>query len=140
MGKPKKSEKLIKERREKIRSTGSKEQRNFIRTGVSIPVVMHILGKKSEKKINAHAWNISASGMMIECPVNMAVGINTAIDMAPPQSLNPIHCRGKVVWVFKSPKKNMYNYGIELTAIEEDNKNTFLKFLCDIIYHLSKTV
>ena len=31
-----------------------------------------------------------------------------------------------------------YDIGIELTEIEEDNKNTFLKFLCDLIYNLSK--
>ena len=29
-----------------------------------------------------------------------------------------------------------FDVGTELVDIEEDNKNTFLKFLCDLIYNL----
>lgn len=53
---------------------------------------------------------------------------------------NPVHAKGKVVWKKRlSLEDNApYDIGIELTGIEEDNKNTFLKFLCDLIYNLPK--
>jgi len=53
---------------------------------------------------------------------------------------NPVHAKGKVVWIKQlSLEDNApFDVGIELTEIEEDNKNTFLKFLCDLIYNLPK--
>jgi c-di-GMP-binding flagellar brake protein YcgR len=53
---------------------------------------------------------------------------------------NPVHAKGKVVWIKQlSLEDNApYDIGIEFIEIEEDNKNTFLKFLCDLIYNLPK--
>jgi hypothetical protein len=53
---------------------------------------------------------------------------------------NPIHAKGKVVWIKQLSLEDgaPFDVGIELTEIEEDNKNTFLKFLCDLIYNLPK--
>ena len=53
---------------------------------------------------------------------------------------NPVHAKGKVVWIKKLSLEDdaPCDIGIELTEIEEDNKNTFLKFLCDLIYNLPK--
>lgn len=51
---------------------------------------------------------------------------------------SPIHAKGKVVWIKQLSLEDdaPWDVGIELTEIEEDNKNTFLKFLCDLIYNL----
>jgi hypothetical protein len=53
---------------------------------------------------------------------------------------SPIHAKGKVVWIKQLSLEDdaPWDVGIELTEIEEDNKNTFLKFLCDLIYNLPK--
>jgi c-di-GMP-binding flagellar brake protein YcgR len=53
---------------------------------------------------------------------------------------NPVHAKGKVVWIKQLSLEDgaPCDVGIELTEIEEDNKNTFLKFLCDLIYNLPK--
>ena len=53
---------------------------------------------------------------------------------------NPVHAKGKVVWMKQLSLEDgaPCDIGIELIEIEEDNKNTFLKFLCDLIYNLPK--
>ncbi len=53
---------------------------------------------------------------------------------------NPVHAKGKVVWIKQLSLEDdaPCDMGIEFTEIEEDNKNTFLKFLCDLIYSLPK--
>ena len=124
----------LKERRHSNRKTGSKEKRNYIRTYISVPVLIYIQRKNNAEKITACAWDISASGIMIETDAKLKVGIEADIDMAPYESLNPIHCKGKIVWSAARSIGNGYNYGVKFISIEEDNKNTFLKFLCDLIY------
>jgi c-di-GMP-binding flagellar brake protein YcgR len=124
----------LKECRSSNRETGSKEKRNYIRTDISVPIDIFICRKKDTDRIAAQAWNISASGMMIETDTELRVGIEARIDMTPAGTLNPVHCKGRIVWSAASTKKGKYNLGVEFLGIEEDNKNTFLKFLCDLIY------
>jgi c-di-GMP-binding flagellar brake protein YcgR len=124
----------LKERRKSARISGANEKRNFIRTDVSVPVDIYIQKDKEIEKIPAKAWNISASGIMLESGVDLKVGMQAKINMIPPGTLNPVHCSGKIVWSTTSSKKGRHNLGVEFLAIEEDNKNTFLKFLCDLIY------
>ncbi|GEM_PF-519125 len=138
MNEPKEDKDSLKERRQSNRKTGSKEKRNYIRTRFSVPILIYIQGKNDAEKITARAWDISASGMMIEADAKLTVGIEPDIDMTPPDSLNPIHCKGKIVWSSRRSIGNGHNYGVEFISIEEDNKNTFLKFLCDLIYKSGK--
>jgi len=51
-----------------------------------------------------------------------------------------VHAKGKVIWIKQLSLEDdaARDVGIELIEIEEDNKNTFLKFLCDLIYNLPK--
>jgi c-di-GMP-binding flagellar brake protein YcgR len=124
----------LEERRGSNRQTGSKENRNYIRMDISVPLNIFICGGKNTDRISAQAWNISASGMMIEAAAELSVGLEARMDMTAPGTLNPVHCTGKIVWSGSSSKPGKHNYGVEFVAIEEDNKNTFLKFLCDLIY------
>ena len=126
--------KTLKERRKNVRSTGSGEQRNYIRTNVYVPMLLYVQGPKETEKIHARTCNISASGMMLELDVQVPAGEKVKIDLTPPDTLNPIHCSGKAVWSDFSEDQSKFQCGIEFVSIEEDNKNTFLKFLCDLIY------
>jgi uncharacterized protein (TIGR02266 family) len=127
----------LEERRKFRRPNGTKEQRQYIRTetSVSMSIEVEIEGKK--KQLKANTTNVSASGMMIEADEKMPVGTEAKIDLDTPGASNPVHCTGKIVWASPSDNSKKQYYGIEFTAIEEDNKNTFLKFLCDIIYKVS---
>lgn len=85
--------------------------------------------------------NVSADGLRIETTdrelkESGMVELKLSIVGAP----NPVHARGRVIWKKKMSLEDNapFDCGIEFTEIEEDNKNTFLKFLCDLIYDIRK--
>ncbi len=59
-----------------------------------------------------------------------------------PSTKNPVHVGGKIVWMNEASESGatVYDVGCEFTDIEEDNKNTFLKCLCDLIYAKAITI
>ena len=130
----------LKEKRLVDRTTGSRERRNYIRTDTTIPMILRIEDSGATKELQATTGNISATGMMIEASGEIALGAEIKLELRPPESLNPIHCAGKVVWIAPVTDDKKYHYGIEFIKIEEDNKNTFLKFLCDVIYRSSNNI
>lgn len=115
----------------------TKERRRYIRTEAPIPINIRVKRGDTVEEIRTQSKNISATGMMIE--VEEKIPPDTAIELsiAPPETPNPIHINAKVIRSDKIEGQDLFNTGIEFTKIEEDNKNTFLKFLCDIIYRLS---
>ena len=127
--------KQLKERRENIRSSGSAENRTYIRTETSVPIKLQIEGGESIQLIKGVTCNVSATGMMIELDEKIALDTKLGIDILPSGASNAIHCAGKVVWMAQSQKRDQHYCGIEFATVEEDNKNTFLKFLCDAIYN-----
>lgn len=130
-----KDSKQLKERRQNIRSSGSAEKRTYIRTEASVPVKLQIEDSESVQLIKGVTCNVSATGMMIELDQKIALDTKLDIDILPSGASNAIHCAGKVVWVAQSQKVGNHLCGVEFAEIEEDNKNTFLKFLCDAIYN-----
>ncbi len=125
---------LVRERRRSSRPAGGKEKRYYIRIDISVPVTLGIKKKEGLERAKASVRNISASGMMMDTKKKLPVGTETEIEMSPPGALNPIHCDGKITRVKAADRPGRYNCGVIFTSIEEDNKNTFLKFLCDAIY------
>lgn len=135
MAKRKKSKaSLLREKRKSSRATGEKEKRYYIRIDVSVPTELSISDKGNIEIVKGHAKNISASGVMVEVGEKLPVGTEADIEMSAPEASNPIHCKGRVTRTAASGKPGKYNCGMVITRIEEDNKNTFLKFLCDTIY------
>ncbi len=113
-----------------------KERRRYIRTELPIMVVLRIKQGTAIEEVNSQTKNISAMGMMIEIEKKVAVNTPVELNLTPPNTANPIHITAKVVRSEKIEGKNAFDTGIEFIKIEEDNKNTFLKFLCDIIYKI----
>lgn len=111
-----------------------REKRRFIRTETSIPMSLHFKKRDQLKKVETVTRNISATGTMVELKEQLPVGAEVKIDLNTPGSPNPVHCRGRVIWSTPISEAGKYSCGIEFINIEEDNKNTFLKFLCDTIY------
>lgn len=112
-----------------------RERRGYIRTNTSVRLSVNLEDKAAAKTVIAVTRNISATGLLIETDESLPIGSNVSIDIDTPKANNPIHCTGKVVWAAPIANSEKFNLGIELMDIEEDNKNTFLKFLCDTIYN-----
>ena len=113
------------------------ERRGFIRLREPINIAYTVSG--TDKVYNVTAKDISADGMRFQTPEkDLKEGDLVEMKMDIQAIPNPVHVKGKVMWKKKlSLEDNApFDVGTELIDIEEDNKNTFLKFLCDMIYNL----
>lgn len=83
--------------------------------------------------------DISADGLRFETH-DKAFGENAVLEvkLGIPEAANAVHAKCRVVWKKKLSLEDRapFDVGVEFIEIEEDNKNTFLKFLCDLIYSL----
>lgn len=115
------------------------ERRRYIRLKTPIPVTCTI--PETGSIYNAITKDISADGLRLESGAkDISVSSVVELKMEISGAHNPVHAKGKIVWKKKlSLEDNApFDVGVELIEIEEDNKNTFLKFLCDLIYELQK--
>jgi len=115
------------------------ERRRYVRLKVPLQVSYTFPG--SGMIHQAVTKNISADGIRFEtrdAELKESAVIDIILDA--PGTPNPIHAKGKVIWRRKVSLEDgaPMDCGIELIEIEEDNKNTFLKFLCDLIYTIDK--
>jgi len=121
------------ERRESI-TKPTQERRKYIRVGAPLPIRV-IIGKKSVHELKIA--DISPIGLRFvtgESAININDEIELKIEI--PGALGPVHAKAKVVWKKKLSTENgaPYDIGCEFTRVEEDNKNTFLKYFCDLLY------
>ena len=113
------------------------ERRSFIRLREPINVTYTVPG--IDKVHNVAAKDISADGLRFQTPEkNIKEGDIVDMRLDIQKIPNPVHARGKIMWKKKLSLEDAapFDVGTELIDIEEDNKNTFLKFLCDLIYNL----
>lgn len=113
------------------------ERRKYIRLFTPIRVVY--AGLENGKNHNADTKDISAEGIRFQAldkALNAPDVIELKLDI--PGAPNPVHAKGKIVWKEKLTLEDdsPCDFGVEFIEIEEDNKNTFLKFLCDLVYNL----
>ena len=115
------------------------ERRRYIR--LQTPINISYILPESGKIYNTVAKNISADGLRLETMdkvIKEADTIELKLDIS--GAVNPVHAKGRVIWKGRISLEDgaPFDMGLEFTEIEEDNKNTFLKFLCDLIYNLPK--
>ena len=115
------------------------ERRSFIRLRQPINIVYTVVGQ--DKIHNVIAKDISADGARFQTTDREIIDgdtIEAKLDI--PEVANPVHAKGRIMWKKKLSLEDAapFDVGIEFLEIEEDNKNTFLKFLCDLVYNLSE--
>lgn len=115
------------------------ERRRYIRLKTPIPVTYTV--RETGSVYNGITKDISADGLRLESDAkDIGVSANLEIKLDILTTRNPVHAKGRIVWKKKIGLEDNahYDIGVEFTEIEEDNKNTFLKFLCDLLYNLPK--
>lgn len=110
------------------------ERRRFIRLEVPIDIQYNVLGQNLLKEVTTK--DISCDGLRFVTTEPLGVDSRLRLTIWIPKARNPVHAEAKIVWAKRqaSAEAEQYEVGVELSKIEEDNKNTFLKYLCDIIY------
>jgi len=115
------------------------ERRKYIRLKSPVSVTYTVLDTGVVH--SSVTKDISADGLRLETKSREAEeGAVLELKLELYGTKSPVHAKGKVIWIKQlSLEDNApYDVGIELTEIEEDNKNTFLEFLCNLIYNLPK--
>ena len=111
-----------------------REKRRFIRFDIALKVA-YIVQKDPKVEKFSTTIDVSAQGLRLLTSDMLELGDNVDLKIFLPDALNPAHVRGIVVWSkeLEAGASHPYSTGIDFEKIEEDNKNTFLKFLCSLM-------
>lgn len=115
------------------------ERRKYIR--LQTPVEMTYVVLENNRVYNTISKNISADGIRFETnDKDLKTGGLVELKLNIAGASNPVHAKAKAIWKKKLSLEDAapFDVGLEFTEIEDDNKNTFLKFLCDLLYNLPK--
>lgn len=115
------------------------ERRKYVRLQTPIDIAYTVPGSDILRRTVTK--NISADGLRFEtldAGLKESAMVDIRIDIS--DAPNPVHAKAKVVWRKRVSLEDgaPFDCGLEFMEIEEDNKNTFLKFLCDLIYNIKK--
>ena len=117
------------------------ERRRYVR--LFTPIIITYVNLTSGKIHNADTKDISAEGIRFQA-ADKSLGTSDIIELKLniPDAPNSVHAKGRIMWKEKLTLEDSspFDFGVEFIEIEEDNKNTFLKFLCDLIYNLPEGV
>ena len=114
------------------------ERRKFIRLEVPVGLKYIIEGDSTRKEVTTKDLSCEGLRFISEDGVNESTILELALNV--PNANNPVHINGRVVWAkrLSTEDGSPLEVGVEFIKIEEDNKNTFLKYLCDLIYDQTK--
>jgi len=115
------------------------ERRKYIRLQVPVEMLYFAEGNPTRREVATK--DLSCDGLRFLSDEDFEKGSGIEINLIIPKASNPVHVQGKVAWAKRLSLEDSspYEVGVEFTAIEEDNKNTFLKYLCDLIYDQTRS-
>jgi len=116
------------------------ERRKHLR--VATPLEIRVIGKDN-KVYETITKDISPIGLRFEIKAEgVEVKDEVEIKIEMPKNMSPVHVKAKIVWKKKATTEDgaPCEIGCEFSRVEEDNKNTFLKFFCDLLYAQAKTI
>ena len=115
------------------------DRRRYVR--LKVPINISYTIPETGNILDTSTKDVSADGIRFET-TNKSIKESDILElkMVIQDAPNPVHAKAKVIWKKKMSLEDAapYDCGLEFTEIEEDNKNTFLKFLCDLIYDIKK--
>lgn len=108
------------------------ERRRFIRIEIPLKVKIKTDGRVDE----VITKNISPIGMRFEIAKELKKTDKIDLSLEIPSTDILVKLKARVVWQNKISleDKSPYDVGVEITEIEDKNKNVFLKYLCDLLY------
>ena len=115
-------------------SKSLEEKRRYLRLNNALTIEYRL--PDSNKVYTATTKDISALGVRFTTNEKLQEGSGVEITLNLPNIQSAIHVSGRIAWLKKisSGDNIAVEVGIEFLKVEEDNKNTFLRYLCDLIY------
>lgn len=115
------------------------ERRRYVR--LETPITISYVLPDGDSILHTSTKNISADGLRFQTfDKSLSEADTVTLNLHIPEAVNPVHAKATVIWKKRISLEDgaPYDVGLEFTEIEEDNKNTFLRFLCDVMYALPK--
>lgn len=108
------------------------ERRRFVR--VDIPLELEIKSDSRTEKVLTK--NISPVGFMFETAKKFEDSEDLDMILVLPSGGMRVGIKGRIMWQNKISLEDgaPFNIGVDLVEIGDDNKNAFLKYLCDVLY------
>ena len=108
------------------------ERRRFVRIETPLKVVIETKDGNYEVKTT----NVSPVGLRFDLPKELPESDDIKVSLYIPTSSSPIRLTCKLVWQVKKSLEDTapFDVGVEVIHIGDDNKNDFLKYLCDLLY------
>lgn len=107
-------------------------RRKYLRLAVPLKV-LYRKQEETKQDRSANSIDLSAEGVRLNLPDRLHPGDRLELRLELPKASNPVHVVGEVVWANEA-KEGGFDTGIRFYQFEEDNKNTFLKYFCDLLY------
>ena len=117
----------------------AQERRKYLR--IETPLKLRVI-RKNTVIDGVATKDISPLGLRFETgEENLDIDDEVELKIEMPNVLSPVHANAKVVWKRKVSTIDgaPADIGCEFTKVEEDNKNTFLKYFCDLLYRQGET-
>jgi len=97
------------------------EKRRFVRANFPCQIVIYI---PLERTIVSHTENVSAGGLRVI--INESLDVSSIVGLALYSNIEPISCRGRVVWVVDRKdsslqSSDMYDTGIEFYQVRQED-------------------
>lgn len=118
---------------------GFRERRRYVR--LNTPVEISYFPGGGRKVSSAVTTNLSADGLRFQTKdKGIDKGDSLEIKLSMAGAANPVHAKAEVIWKKRLSLEDgsPFDVGMAFVSIEEDNKNTFLKNLCDLLYQISE--
>lgn len=109
-----------------------KNRRKYLRLTIPLKVAYR-RWEDAQQDHASQSVDLSAEGIRLSLPNQLKVGDRLELRLELPKAPNPVHILGEIVWVTES-KEGGYDTGVRFQQFEEDNKNTFLKYFCELLY------
>lgn len=108
------------------------ERRRFIRIETPLRVVV-TCGDRVEEVVTK---NISPVGLRFEVADELDASRDLDLALFLTSDSDPIRLVCRLIWQAKTSLEDNapFDVGIEIIAVEDSNKNVFLKYLCDLLY------
>lgn len=108
------------------------ERRRFVRIEVPLRLLVELNGRTEEVQTK----NISPVGIRFQISAELDTAKDLHLKLFIPILGKPIDLVAKIVWQSKISLEDSspFDVGVEIMDICEENKNVFLKYLCDLLY------
>lgn len=114
------------------------ERRRFVRAEEPLRAVI----KQEESVVEATTNNLSPMGLNLETRGKFNIAKELDVVLFLPEEYGAVHLDARVIWCRKATLEDEapHTTGVEILEVKNEDKNPFLKYMCDMMYALESSI